>query len=185
MRARTALLAVAATGLAAAGCGNAKVAPTAGGRTSTAPAQPARPGIEETHRVADAAAVRVIRGWTDAQRASDVSRATSYFAVPAVVQNGTEPQELPTRAAIRSFNAGLPCGAVLVRTSAGTQPGFTVAAFRLVDRPGQQCDGTGRPARTAFQIRDGKIHAWLRISDTPSSAPQQPQPTPGQGSQSA
>jgi hypothetical protein len=186
MRVRSVLLAAAATALAASGCGNDKVAPTGGGGgASTAPAPPAAPDVEETRRAADPAAVGVIRGWTDAQRASDVDRATSYFAVPAIVQNGTPPLELPTRAAVRSFNASLPCGAVLVRTSAGTQTGFTVATFRLVNRPGERCDGTGHEARTAFQIQGGKIHAWLRIPDRASPTPLTPQAKPRAGSQSA
>src|SRR5882672_2844896 len=117
MRARLALLCSAAAVLAA-GCG--------GGGTKSTPAQPSGPILEETGRPADRAAVRVIRGWTDAQRTSDVDRATSYFALPAVVENGTAPEQLPNRAAVRAFNAGLPCGAVLLRTSAATQPGFTV-----------------------------------------------------------
>ena len=133
--------------------------------------------------------MRVIRGWTDAQRASDVDRATSYFAVPAVVENGTAPERLPSRAAVRAFNAALPCGAVLLRTSAATQPGFTVATFRLVDRPGQRCDGTGNQARTAFGVRAGKIREWVRISDRPqgggSPSPQPSAPQPGGGGQAA
>ena len=155
----------------------------------TTPTQPSGPILEATGRPADAAAVRVIRGWTDAQRASDVDRATSYFAVPAVVQNASPPEQLPSRAAVRDFNASLPCGAVLLRTSAATQPGFTVATFRLVDRPGQHCDGTGNQARTAFGVRAGKIQAWVRIADRPqgggSPAPQPAAPQPGSGGQSA
>src|SRR6476620_10692501 len=173
MRARVAVLGAVAAALATAGCGGGsdKPASTPTGSTggqSTAP-PPNFPALEETGRPADPAAVRVIRGWTDAQRASDVDRATSYFALPAVVQNGSPPEQLPSRAAARDFNASLPCGAVLLRTSAATQPGFTVATFRLVDRPGQRCDGTGNQARTAFGVRAGKIQAWVRISDRPQS----------------
>jgi hypothetical protein len=191
MRVRLALLGSAAAVLAA-GCGGGGAkstsAATTGGAKST-PAQPSGPILEETRRPADPAAVRVIRGWTDAQRASDVDRATSYFALPAVVENGTTPEQLPNRAAVRAFNAGLPCGAVLLRTSAATQPGFTVATFRLVDRPGQRCDGTGNQARTAFGVRAGKIRAWVRLSDRAqgggSPSPQPGAPQPGGGGQSA
>ena len=189
MRVRLALLGSAAAVLAA-GCGGGGAKSTsAGGGANTAPARPSGPILEETGRAAEPGAVRVIRGWTDAQRASDVDRATSYFAVPAVVENGTAPERLPSRAAVRAFNAALPCGAVLLRTSAATQPGFTVATFRLVDRPGQRCDGTGNQARTAFGVRAGKIREWVRISDRPqgggSPSPQPSAPQPGGGGQAA
>src|SRR5256885_16538072 len=158
MRARLALLGFAAAVLAA-GCGGGGAKSTSAGTTGgakTAPAQPSGPILEETGRPADPAAVRVIRGWTDAQRASDVDRATSYFAVPAIVENGTAPLQLSSRGAIRQFNAELPCGAVLLRTSAATRRLFTVATFRLVDRPGQHCDGTGAQARTPFRAPGGR-----------------------------
>ena len=189
MRARFALLGCAAVMLAA-GCGGSGAKSSSAGTTggaNTAPAQPSGPILEETGRPADPAAVRVIRGWTDAQRASDVDRATSYFSVPALVENGTA-EQLGSRAAVRAFNAGLPCGAVLLRTSAATQPGFTVATFRLVERPGQRCDGTGNQARTAFGVRAGKIQAWVRISDRRqggSPTPQPGAPQPGGGGQAA
>jgi fermentation-respiration switch protein FrsA (DUF1100 family) len=192
MRAHLTLLGCAATVLAA-GCGGSGAKSTSAGTTTggaqTAPAQPSGPVLEETRRPADPAAVRVIRDWTDAQRASNVDRATSYFALPVLVENGTAPEQLPTRAAVRAFNAALPCGAVLLRTSAATQPGFTVATFRLVDRPGQRCDGTGNQARTAFGVRAGKIRAWVRIPDRPqggsSPAPQPTSPQPGNSGQAA
>jgi hypothetical protein len=187
VHARLALLGGAAIALVA-GCGGSGAKSTSAGTTGgarTSPAQPSGPVLEETRRPADPAAVRVIRGWTDAQRASNVDRATSYFALPALVENGTAPEQLPTRAAVRAFNAALPCGAVLLRTSAATQPGFTVATFRLVDRPGQRCDGTGNQARTAFGVRAGKIRAWVRIPDHPqgggSQGPQPTSPQPGTG----
>ena len=190
MRARLALGAAAA--LLASGCGGGGTKSTSAGTTGgagTTPTQPSGPVLEETGRPADPAAVRVIRGWTDAQRASDVDRATSYFAVPALVENGPAPEQLASRAAVRAFNAGLPCGAVLLRTTAATQRGFTVATFRLVNRPGQRCDGTGNQARTAFGVRAGKIRAWVRISDRPqrggSPTPQPGAPQPGGGGQSA
>src|SRR6266550_2579897 len=97
MHARLAVLGAVAAALAAAGCGGGsdrRVSTPTGstGGQSTAPAEPNFPALEETGRPADPAAVRVIRGWTDAQRASDVDRATSYFSVPALVENGTAQQ---------------------------------------------------------------------------------------------
>ena len=168
MRARLAVLGAVAAALAAAGCGGGsdrRVSTPTGstGGQSTAP-PPTFPALEETGRPADPAAVRVIRGWTDAQRASDVDRATSYFSVPALVENGVA-EQLVSRAAVRAFNASLPCGAVLLRTSASARRGFTVATFRLVNRPGQSCDGTGNQARTAFEVHAGKIRAWVRLTD--------------------
>jgi hypothetical protein len=182
MHARVAVLVAVAAALATAGCGggNDRRTSTPTGSTggqSTAPAQPNFPALEETGRPADTAAVRVIRGWTDAQRASDVERATSYFTVPALVENGTV-QELDSRAAVRAFNAGLPCGAVLLRTSASARRGFTVATFRLVNRPGQRCDGSGNQARTAFEIHAGKIRGWVRLTDRRSKGGGAPQPAP-------
>ena len=178
MRARLALPGLVL--LLAAGCGgggggsSSSTSSGPRGGTSTAPRQPAGPRLEETNRPADRAAVRVIRAWTDAQRASDVDRATSYFAVPAIVENGTAPLQLSSRGAIREFNAELPCGAVLLRTSAATRRLFTVATFRLVDRPGQHCDGTGAQARTAFGVTGGRIHAWVRLPDRPQGGGAQP-----------
>jgi len=108
-----------------------------------------------------------------------------FLAVAGGVWNHKDGPE----AAVRAFNAGLPCGAVLLRTSKATQLGFTVATFRLVERPGQHCDGTGNQARTAFGVRGGKIRAWVRLSDRPqgggSPAPQPGAPQPGGGGQAA
>src|SRR5436853_4058519 len=174
-------LAVTVVVLAAGGCGGGggKAATGAtggatgtGGRTGPTPAPTG--ALEETTRPADPAAVRVIRGWTDAQRASEVDRAASYFAVPAIVENGTAPLQLSTRGALREFNAQLPCGAVLLRTSAATRRLVTVTTFRLVDRPGQHCDGTGAQARTAFGVTGGRIHAWVRLPDRPQGGGAQP-----------
>src|SRR5690348_674303 len=59
-------------------------APGSGG-TSTAPA-PA------PHRAAaNAAAVQVIKAWSDALRRGDVRGAARYFALPSVMVNGTGP----------------------------------------------------------------------------------------------
>ena len=99
-----------AVALGAAGCGG-----SSGGD------RPARPdpgaGSAKGH-AARAADVRVIRGWVDTLRAGRVTAAAGYFAVPAVVQNGTPPIRLRTRAEVRAFNRSLPCGAKLERTVA-------------------------------------------------------------------
>jgi hypothetical protein len=125
----------------------------------------------------------VIRGWADALAAGDVGKAASYFALPAIVANGTPPVRITSRAQAREFNALLPCGARLIATA--RHGIYTYATFRLIDRVGGDCGaGTGSLAATAFRIRDGKIAEWLRLPDAgsgqpPPSAPP-PAPSPGQ-----
>jgi hypothetical protein len=158
--------------LALAGCGGGKATTS---RTSHAGSTPPASG--------DPAAVRVIRAWAAAQRSSNLDKASSYFALPSLVSNGTPPLRLRTRAEVRQFNADLPCGAQLVKTAVAAGGRYTVATFRLVNRPGMRCDGGGAQARTAFEIRGGKIRAWLRIADRPSgqAPPTGPAPTPQPG----
>jgi hypothetical protein len=112
----------------------------------------------------------VIRDWADTLRAGDVRGAAEFFALPSVVANGTPPIVLRTRSEARRFNAALPCGARLLRTS--SSEGFTTAVFRLTERPGPgTCGtGTGMTARTTFVVRDGKIREWRRVADEPRSA---------------
>jgi hypothetical protein len=109
-------------------------------------------------------------------RHGEVERASAYFAIPAVVRNGSDAFRLRTRTEIVFFNATLPCGAVLDR--AYSQGRYTVAIFRLTDRRGvggeQGCDGgRGAPAGTAFAIRAGRITQWLRVP-VPERAPPAP-----------
>ena len=110
----------------------------------------------------------VIREWADTLRAGDVRGASEFFALPSTVANGTPPVTLQTRADVRLFNASLPCGARLLRTSSSA--GFVTAVFRLTERPGPgSCgSGTGATARTTFVIRDGKIKEWRRVADQPA-----------------
>lgn len=109
--------------------------------------------------------VVVIDEWSQSLNEGDVEAAADYFALPSVVQNGTPPIELSTRAEVVDFNDSLPCGAELV----GARPldRFIAATFRLTERPGAgECGpGTGGLARTAFLIRDGKIVQWRRLPD--------------------
>jgi hypothetical protein len=146
-RATTVLL-IAAVG--ACGCG--------GGDNAKSPARPkAEP---------DAAAV--IRNWADTLRRGDVRGAAELFALPSIVSNGTPAVELHTRADARLFNASLPCGARLIRTSSAGR--FTTATFRLTERPGPgSCgSGVGLTARTAFVISGGRIREWRRVADQPA-----------------
>ena len=119
----------------------------------------------------DAAATseRVIRAWSGAMRRGDVAAASRLFAVPAVIANGGAPVSLGSRGAVLAFNEALPCGSQVVATE--PHQGLTIATFRLTERPGAQCDGTGNTARAAFEIRAGKIVRWIRVPDGAAPAP--------------
>jgi hypothetical protein len=126
---------------------------------------------------ADADAVRVIKGWADELRAGNVQIASQRFAIPTVVQNGTEPLQLTDRAQVEAFNQSLPCGAKL--TEAVSSGKYTIATFVLTERPGPgQCGkGTGETAKTAFVIHDNKITEWRRVVDRgPTTEPQSTAP---------
>jgi hypothetical protein len=123
---------------------------------------------------------QVIRAWSQALTEGDVAGAADLFAVPSTVANGTPPVRLTSRRLARGFNESLPCGARVLSTS--RKGGYTVATFRLEDRPGGDCaTGTGGEAATAFRIREGKIVEWRRVD-----VPRGPAPTPREpGSSSA
>jgi hypothetical protein len=112
--------------------------------------------------------VRIIRGWADALRAGRVNKAADFFAIPALVLDGTNPRrQLPNLNAVREFNRGLPCGAQLVEAVRG-QGWFVIATFRLTERSGpgaRPCTGAGNLAATAFLIEDKHITQWLREPD--------------------
>jgi hypothetical protein len=118
--------------------------------------------------------VEVIDEWVRTLREGDVVGAAELFALPSVVQNGTPPIRLDTRAEAIEFNRSLPCGAELV--GARRLGGLIAATFRLTERPGPgECGpGTGGLARTAFLIRDGMIVRWLRLPDMPQEEPSGP-----------
>ena len=125
--------------------------------------------------------VSVIRDWAQALSVGNLNKAASYFALPAIVENGTPPIRITDRAQAREFNELLPCGARLVGTS--RHGAYLDATFRLTNRVGGDCGGgTGAIAATAFLIRDGKIAEWRRLPNpgggqqppnTPPSAPGQ------------
>ncbi|MFL5909916.1 MAG: nuclear transport factor 2 family protein [Gaiellaceae bacterium] len=149
---------------AAAGCG---------GSSSDKPAP--KPAPRSAAHPAKGTDVRVIRRWVDTLRAGHVEAAASYFAVPVLVQNGTPPIHLRTRAQVRLFNEALPCGARLLRTFQSGR--YVAATFRLTKRPGGDCGrGTGSEAATAFVIRDGKIVEWRRVPLPGERIPQAPAP---------
>jgi hypothetical protein len=110
----------------------------------------------------------IVEGWANALARSDVDRATEFFSLPAVIEQG-EAYRLRRRAQVRIFNDGLPCGARV--TGAGREAGFVVVSFRLKERPGHKCDSPGGTVRVAFRFRDGKISEWRQVPDAPDPAP--------------
>ena len=123
----------------------------------------------------------MIRAWADALRRGDVAAASARWAVPAKVQNGTPVIELRSRAAVRLFNASLPCGA-LVTGSAAAPRGYTIVTVRLTRRRGGDCgSGAGASARTAIRVRGGGIVEWYRLPEDPDGPRPGPGPGPGSG----
>ena len=120
---------------------------------------------------ADPAAVAVIEEWSRTLRQGDVEGAAALFAVPSVAENGPAVVEIEDRDDARLFNASLPCGARLIRATG--EGDFTVATFRLSERPGPGvCGaGSGGEARTAFVIEDGEIVEWRRVGIGGEQAP--------------
>jgi hypothetical protein len=124
----------------------------------------------------DPAAIRVIRLWSDALHGSDVALASSFWAIPSKVQNGTPLLTLTSAAEVRAFNDSLSCGSMLT-SALGARNGFTIAIFKLTQRPGADCgSGTGHHARAAIRVRDGKIAEWYRLPDdfAEPDGPQEP-----------
>jgi hypothetical protein len=113
--------------------------------------------------------VSVIRGWANALRAGHVNQAAAFFALPALIADGTSPKRrVADRNEIRDFNRGLPCGAKLLETKRGADS-FVVATFKLTERPGPRpapCgDGTGGLAAVIFLVERHHIVQWLRAAD--------------------
>ena len=154
----TFLLAGLALGVSA--CGSSPAPP----KTPPPPKQtPAGASGLPKRRPAAKADVAVIRGWTDALRRGDIGGATGYWAVPAIVSNGTPPITLKKRSDVRFFNRTLPCGAKF--KSAIDTGAYVVATLVLTERPGAgKCgSGVGSEAYTAFLIRRHKIVQWRRV----------------------
>jgi hypothetical protein len=137
-----------------AGCGGDGGSGTGGGSTAAR-------GLPPGH-----APVLVIEEWVKTLSRGDVSGAADLFALPSVVENGTPPRSLRTRADALLFNRSLPCGGRLVRARPDGR--YIAATFRLTERPGGDCgSGVGELARTAFLIRGDKIVEWHRLPDPP------------------
>jgi hypothetical protein len=132
-------------------------------KTPKAPKQSVAATPAPTRDPASKADVEVIKGWTDALRQGHVKEASRYFALPAVVSNGTGPIRLTKREHVEFFNRTLPCGATF--KEAVDTGAFVVATLVLTERPGRGECGTGVGAEvyTAFLIRRGKIVQWRRV----------------------
>jgi hypothetical protein len=140
--------------------------------TPTPKATPARKPVTKAER-------RVIKAWADELRHGHVAAAARLFQVPSIaVDPSAGILPLGTREAVKEFNAGLPCGAKLLRTRRSTDQ-FVVGIFRLTERPGSgQCGaGTGHLAAVAFRIEHKHITRWVRVED-PASPDDTPSPTP-------
>ena len=115
---------------------------------------------------------RVIRGWSDELRHSHLDAASRYFTIPSVVSpTGIDAATLSTRADVKEFNDGFPCGAKLVKVRRSVDH-FVIGTFKLTERPGKKCDGPGNLAAVAFLIRGHRIQQWVRAPDPV------PEPTP-------
>jgi hypothetical protein len=168
-------LTIAVSLLALAGCGGGGEKPQAAATTTATTPRAQAPSTADPLALpagvprsatgpADATATQTIRAWAQALRRGDVTRAVSYWAVPAKIQNATPVLTLGSREDLRLFNGSLACGAVL--TGAGSARGYTIATFRLTERPGGDCgSGTGHSAQTAILVRGGRISGWYRLPD--------------------
>ncbi|HTX30842.1 MAG TPA: hypothetical protein VMD09_05620 [Solirubrobacteraceae bacterium] len=149
------------------------------------------PAPAPTRIPAPAAAVAVIKAWSNALRRGDIAGAARYFALPSVMINGPDANgngvliRIDSRASARAANVTLPCGARFI--SADQRGRYVNALFRLTNRPGPGggCGtGAGQTARTNFVISAGRIVEWIRAPDDPGDNPgTTPAPLPGgQGS---
>src|SRR3954447_10528609 len=124
---------------------------------------------------------RVIKGWSDELRHGHVTAAARYFSLPSLVSNGTPGfVVLDSLLDVKTFNAGLPCGAKLIATRRSVEH-FVVGTFKLTERPGRgECGtGTGSTVAVAFMIRNAHITHWVRDDSLSNpSATATPTPTP-------
>jgi hypothetical protein len=109
---------------------------------------------------------QVVRAWAAEISRGDVEAASRRFAIPAQLEDASGRTRLVSRRAVRFFHETLPCGARVVATR--RLPGALVATFRLVARPGADCDGAGSVAAIVLEIRDGLIERWIRLPDGPT-----------------
>ena len=160
---RAAFAAAAVVALAATGCSiggddedGKDAGADRGAATATGPEMPK--GKVKPGEPPEAAA---IRGWSDALNAGRFTRAASFFARDAIVDQG-QSIRLPDRSAAVAFNKSLPCRATV--TEVEDEGRTIVAAFDL--RPGASgsrrvCDSD---ARVRFKFSGNKFTEWRQLA---------------------
>ena len=150
----------------AVGCGGSSHPhPSSHGRPQTGGGEQPAP---QNLKPADPKRVAVVRDWADALRGGHVREASSYFALPAIIENAGPEYLLRNRQGVRGFNQSLPCGARVLRAVRVRR--YTIVTFKLTDRHGNTpgCgNGKGRLAAVAFAFRRGKISEWRRVTVPP------------------
>jgi hypothetical protein len=122
---------------------------------------------------------RVIKGWSDRQRRGDMTEASRYFSVPALISDADQGELfLSTPGEVKKFNSSLKCATKLMGTRRGAK-GFAVGIFMLSERKGQTKCGVdaGQTTEVAFQIRKQHIQQWVRIAVGTGVATPTPTPT--------
>src|SRR4051812_40761951 len=112
---------------------------------------------------ADEADLRVVRAWARDLTRGRIERAARRFAFGAKVQNTTPVLTLRTKVERRIFTESFPCGST-VEGARGAK-GYALVTFRLSDRAGSKCSGSGALAAAAIKVRDGRMIAWYRLPD--------------------
>jgi hypothetical protein len=100
----------------------------------------------------------VARAWTAALNRDDSQSAARLFAPGAQIVQGST-LTLRTHAQAVTWNAGLPCGGVIVSVQQQSRDQVLVI-FRLTGRPHHECDGPGDGAAALFTVVHGKIVLW-------------------------
>jgi len=194
-RAARPAVALAASLLAAAGCGQAEqVAVGPDGRPpAVTPAPPVgsvpAPRLDpkalppkriptRARRAVDPGAKRVIEAWLRDLRNGHLRQAARWFAVPLTFQNGTPVEHLATPTAVRAVVGGFPCGAIAYKYGAAGR--YTLVRFRLVERAGGDCHGAaGHTTGGAIRVAGGRIREWYRLYDQEEVHPTGPLVDPG------
>jgi hypothetical protein len=124
------------------------------GERAPAPRPQAEKGLRSPEGV-------MIRDWLMAVRRGDYGQAATFFAPGAIIDQG-RPFRLPSAAAARIFNAGLPCGADLVALA--DEGAKVLATFRLRPGPGGPCRGR---VQVRYTIKDGRFTEWRQLPTEP------------------
>lgn len=165
MRAAACAAGLAAVALAACGGGGGDEAEK-GERTQTSTAPERSPQISVLPKAGEPQEAGPIRSWSAAVNRGRYREAAAFFAPDAVIEQGRE-FRLPGRAAAIAFNKGLPCRADV--TDVDDEGDTVLAAFRLRDGPGGDCDGS---ARVRFRFRGQRFREWRQLAEpqTPPGA---------------